>query len=142
MSRPSLLDRSMQGRWHAAASQPTSIVALAQGIFYLITGVWPLVSICSFERITGPKADRWLVKTAGVLIASIGAALTMAGARRSVTREMRLLAVGSAIGLTGIDVVYVRRGRISKVYLLDAVAELVLVAAWLFAWLKNPPARN
>jgi len=50
---------------------------------------------------------------------------------------MRLLAVGSALGLTGIDVVYVRNGRISKVYLLDAVAELVLVAAWLFAWLRE-----
>jgi hypothetical protein len=107
-----------------------ALLALVQGIFYLVTGVWPLVSIRSFEAITGPKADRWLVKTAGVLITAIGAALTLAGWRKSVTPELRLLAVGSALGLTGIDVVYVARGRIAKVYLLDALAEVGLVAAW------------
>ena len=64
---------------------------------------------------------------------AVGAALTLAGVRRSVTPELRLLAVGSALGLAGIDVVYVRRRRISRVYLLDAIAELALVAAWLFA---------
>src|SRR5215212_9273581 len=114
-----------------------ALIALAQGIFYLATGVWPLVSIRSFEAVTGPKADRWLVKTAGVLITAIGAGLTLAGRRKSVTPELRLLAVGSALGLTGIDVVYVARGRIAKVYLLDALAELALVAAWAVAWLTR-----
>src|SRR5215217_2358528 len=80
-----------------------ALIALAQGSFYLVTGIWPLVSIRSFEAVTGPKADRWLVKTAGVLIMAIGAALTLAGRRKSVTPEMRLLAVGSALGLIGID---------------------------------------
>jgi hypothetical protein len=107
-----------------------AMIALAQGIFYLITGIWPLVSIRSFEAVTGPKADRWLVKTAGVLITAIGAGLTLAGRRKSVTPELRLLALGSALGLTGIDVVYVARGKIAKVYLLDALAELGLVGAW------------
>src|SRR3954452_1251798 len=130
------LDQAAQNAQAASGNGAGALVSLAQGIFYLVTGVWPLVSIHSFKIVTGPKADRWLVKTAGVLITAVGAALTIAGVRRSVTREMRLLAVGSALGLTGIDVAYVRNGRISKVYLLDAVAELVLVAAWLFAWLR------
>src|SRR5829696_9357239 len=107
-----------------------ALIALAQGIFYIATGAWPLVSIRSFEAVTGPKADRWLVKTAGVLITAIGAALTLAGRRKSVTPELQLLAIGSALGLTGIDVVYVARGRIAKIYLLDAIAELGLVGAW------------
>jgi hypothetical protein len=125
-----LLNRTTPGRRLADRREPGALVALAQGVFYLVTGVWPLVSIRSFEMVTGPKADRWLVKTAGVLITAIGAALTLAGWRRRVTPEMRLLAICSALGLTGIDVVYVRRGRISKVYLLDALAELGLVGAW------------
>jgi len=107
-----------------------ALIALAQGIFCLVTGIWPLASIRSFEAVTGPKADRWLVKTAGVLITAIGAALRLAGWRKSVTPELRLLAIGSALGLAGIDVVYVVRGRIAKVYLLDALAELGLIAAW------------
>jgi hypothetical protein len=123
----------MPGTGGAEGTPLAALLALAQGIFYIVTGVWPLVSIRSFEAVTGPKADRWLVKTAGVLIMAIGAALTMAGWRRSVTREIRLLAVGSALGLTGIDVVYVARGRIAKVYLLDAAAELALAAGWALA---------
>ncbi|MFL5801584.1 MAG: hypothetical protein ACJ8CR_07555 [Roseiflexaceae bacterium] len=110
---------------------PDNLLALVQGLFYIVTGVWLLLSIRCFEWVTGPKTDRWLVKTAGVLITAIGAALTMAGLRRSVTGELRLLAISSALGLTGIDVIYVARGRIAKIYLLDAVVELALVVAWL-----------
>jgi hypothetical protein len=32
-----------------------------QAMFYVITGLWPLVSLGSFERVTGPKTDDWLV---------------------------------------------------------------------------------
>ena len=79
------------------------------------------------------KAGRfnlWLVKTLGVLISVIGAVLGMAGVQQSVTREMALLGVGSAAGLTAIEVIYVARRRISRVYLLDAVAELALLIGW------------
>jgi hypothetical protein len=34
-----------------------------------MTGLWPLVSIGTFQQVTGPKTDLWLVKTVGVLIA-------------------------------------------------------------------------
>jgi hypothetical protein len=112
----------------------SSSLALAQGVFYLVTGIWPLLSIRTFEAVTGPKTDRWLVKTAGVLITAIGTALTLAGWRRSVTPEIGVLAAGGALGLAGIDVVYAARGRISKVYLLDALAELAIVAGWALAW--------
>jgi hypothetical protein len=47
-------------------------LSLWQGVFYLATGVWPLVSVRNFERVTGPKVDKWLVKTAGVVIAMAG----------------------------------------------------------------------
>lgn len=105
-------------------------VALGQGVFYVATGIWPILSLRTFEAVTGPKADGWLVKTAGVLITAIGAGLTSAGLRGRVTPEMKLVAVGAAAGLTAIDVVYVRRGRIAPVYLLDAVAEVGLIGAW------------
>src|SRR5215208_8480585 len=71
-------------------------LALTQGLFYLATGIWPLISIRTFELVTGPKTDRWLVKTAGVVITAIGAALLVAGQRREVTPPIQLLAVGSA----------------------------------------------
>ena len=119
-------------------SELPSLLSLGQGIYYLVTGIWPLVSIRTFQWVTGPKYDRWLVKTVGVLVAVIGGVLTMAGLRRQTTREIALLAAGSAAGLTAIDVVYVARKRISPIYLLDAVAEVVLIAGWLVAQRSGP----
>jgi len=79
-------------------------LALGQGIYYVATGVWPLVSIRSFEAVTGPKTDRWLVKTVGVLVSVIGLVLVVAGRRRRVTPEATLLAASSAAGLAAIGV--------------------------------------
>jgi hypothetical protein len=106
-----------------------------QGFYFFVTGVWPILSIRTFEAVTGPKTDRWLVKTVGVLIAVIGAVLIAAGLREAVTAEVALLAVGAALGLTGIDVWYVARRVIGPIYLLDAAAEVVLVGLWAAAWL-------
>ena len=44
-----------------------SELAIAQGAYFLGTGVWPLVLMPSFESVTGPKVDKWLVRTVGVL---------------------------------------------------------------------------
>ncbi len=105
-------------------------VALLQGVFYLVTGLWPLLDIQSFLKVTGPKTDLWLVKTLGVLISVIGVVLGSAGVQRSVSRDLALLGGGSAAALTAIDVIYVARRRISPVYLLDAVTELALIVGW------------
>ena len=106
-------------------------VALIQGIFYLLTGIWPLIDIASFQEITGPKTDLWLVRTVGVLVIVIGAVLVSAARARRITPEIQMLAVGSALGLATIDLVYALSGRISAVYLADAVAEVGLVVLWI-----------
>lgn len=116
-------------------------IAAVQGFFYVATGVWPLVHIDSFMAVTGPKTDLWLVYTVGVLVAVVGAVLLCGARSGRVTPEVTLLAVGAALGLTGIDVVFVVRNVIPPIYLADAAAELVLVAAWtLAAMLSGSPA--
>jgi hypothetical protein len=105
-------------------------LARLQAIFYIVTGVWPFVSMRSFEAVTGPKVDRWLVKTVGALVAVIGCALALASRRRQLAPELALVAAGSAAALATIDTVYVAKRRISPVYLLDAVAEIALLAGW------------
>jgi hypothetical protein len=106
-------------------------LAFAQAVYFVATGLWPLVSIRTFQKVTGPKVDLWLVRTVGVLIAAIGATLAVGARRRRPSPETATLALGSAAGLGAIDVVYAARGRISRVYLLDAEAEALLAAAWL-----------
>jgi hypothetical protein len=105
-------------------------VAAIQGLYYLLTGVWPLISIGTFQMVTGPKTDLWLVKTVGVIITVMGLVLLSAALHARITFEVVLLAIGSAAALTAIDVVYVTRRVISPVYLLDAVLEVMLVGLW------------
>jgi hypothetical protein len=108
-------------------------IALIQSLFYVVSGIWPVLHIRSFEAISGSKVDRWLVKTVGGLIAVVGAALGLAVRRNRVTPEIELVATGSAGVLATIDVVYVAKRRISPIYLLDALAEAALIAGWLRA---------
>lgn len=105
-------------------------VPVAQGVYYLITGVWPLVSMQSFELVTGKKTDRWLVKTFGALIAVVGASLLL-GRRDPGHAEIRILGLASAVCLAVADVNYVARRRIRPVYLVDALAEAVLTGLWM-----------
>ena len=106
------------------------LLATAQGVYYLLAGLWPVVGIDSFQAVTGDKTDLWLVKTVGLLIAVIGAAIFRARNRPALFPEMLILAAGSALALGTVDVLYSARGVISPVYLLDAPIEAGLVVGW------------
>jgi hypothetical protein len=105
-------------------------VALAQGLYYGATGLWPLVSRKSFEAVTGRKEDWWLVETLGLVLLPVGAALAAAGARDRVTPEIALLGAGAAGLLGASDVLVAARRRGRPTYLLDAVVSGAIVAAW------------
>jgi NADH:ubiquinone oxidoreductase subunit K len=105
-------------------------LCLVQGIIYLVTGIWPLVSIETFQLVTGPKTDIWLVNTVAVVIIAIGVALLASVWRRRPVAEIVVLAAGANIGLAVIDCLYVSRQTISQIYLLDAFIEVVLLAGW------------
>jgi hypothetical protein len=116
----------------ATASGRQVSVPTLQGVYFIATGIWPLVSRRSFERVTGPKTDFWLAQTVGVLVAAVGTAILAAERRQRITPEVELLAVSSAGGLGVTGAVFAARGRISKVYFLDALIEGALVATWAY----------
>lgn len=136
----------------AASGRPLTMsttLLWIHGLYYLLTGVWPLVSIHTFLLVTGPKTDHlmapeqaeidhWLVMTAGVLITAVALALLTAAWRRSPSPEAVVLALGAAAGLTAIDVIYVTRGVIQPIYLGDAAVEVVLILSWLVALARRP----
>lgn len=119
------------------------LICVAQGLYYLITGIWPLLSMETFLLVTGPKTDLWLVDTVGVLVTVIGSVLLFAAARHQITSPIVLLAVGCSAALTMIEGFYALRGVIWSVYLLDAVLEVVLIALWGIALMRERrPART
>ena len=115
----------------AAPRDRRPALALVQGIFFVTSGLWPVVHMRSFEAVTGRKHDKWLVRTVGLLIACIGGALVAGARSRRVTKELALLGASAPAALAAIDIVYAAKGSIRKVYLLDAVIELGLFAGWL-----------
>lgn len=118
-----------------ATPAPTFVVLWLwlQGVDYLLTGVWPLVSMSTFEMVTGPKLEHWLVRTVGVLIAANAVVILHAAWARRFNRETALLALGDALALTGVDVVSVSLGVIPPIYRAGAAAEVVLIAGWIYA---------
>jgi hypothetical protein len=109
----------------------TDKLSCTHGIFNAITGLWPILHRKSFEAVTGPKIDFWLVRTVGLLLATTGIAMALAGRRQRVTPEIKGLGIGVSGTLLAVDVIYAGKGRISRIYLLDALVEASLLVAWL-----------
>jgi hypothetical protein len=116
----------------------------AQGLYFFATGVWPLLSVKTFQMVTGRKtdhlvaeppseADHWMLNTISALIIAISVVILAAAWRRRVSIDVALLGVLSAAVLTIIDVVYVARGTIRPIYLADAAAEVVIILIWVWA---------
>ncbi|MFH8624080.1 hypothetical protein ACH4A8_19620 [Streptomyces vietnamensis] len=110
-------------------------VARTQGWFNLVSGMWPLVHRRSFEGITGPKADVWLLQTVSGLLVAIGWAQIRGAGMGAGTAHARRLGIGTATALFVVDVRYAASGRIRRVYLLDAGFQ----ALWLSAWFRSTP---
>src|SRR5262245_43838835 len=91
-------DQAATGSRPGAHSGLFTALLWVQGVYYLATGVWPLVSIETFPRVTGRKTahlvpgretDRWLVMTVGVLVTAIAAALLVAAWGGETPRKWR-----------------------------------------------------
>src|SRR5262249_32324765 len=107
---------------------------LAQGIYYLIRGLWSVLGYGFHGAASGETVTAFLAHSTGLLVLAIGTALCLAAYRRQGSPEVLLIALGAAIGLTILDVVYVFNSSISFLYLFDAIIQVGLVAAWAHGW--------
>jgi len=96
-------------------------VSAIQGTYYLATSVWSLLHRRSFEAVTGPKRDWWLVQAVALLTLVNGAILRSTPSDAG--RQIAWLALGTAAAFGTIDIAYGLPGRIRRVYLLDALVQ-------------------
>jgi len=94
----------------------------------------------SFEAVTGPKVEHWLVNTVAALAVAIGMTLFAGAFRASLSFESVLLGISGALAFGSIDVIYVWRGTIRSVYLIDAVFQGVFLATHTFVARPRPSA--
>ena len=109
------------------------LVALIQGIYFFVSGIWPILSMGTFLKVTGPKTDLWLVKTVGIILAVIGAVLISAQLNAEINPSIIILAIGSALSLAIVEFVYVAKRVISPIYLADAIIELIFIGWWILS---------
>lgn len=125
--------RAAAGPRRAMPARGWRVVAAGQGVYYLVTGIWPSISPATFQAVTGPKVEMWLVQLFGFLICVPACLLLWAVWRGRLAGGTVGAAVGTAAVLMVGDVVYVAQGHIGPVYLIDALAELILLACWAVA---------
>ncbi len=114
-----------------------------QSAYYGITGIWPILHLPSFEAVTGPKVDDWLVHMVGLLAAAIGLVLGAATVRNRVrSPDVVLLAISSAAAFAAIDIWYGVSGRISSIYLADAGVQIGLIAGLLITRRRSRDAEG
>ena len=109
------------------------LAALIQGIYFFVSGIWPILHMGSFLKVTGPKTDLWLVRTVGIILAVIGAVLIFAQVNAEINTSLIILAMGSALGLAVVEFIYVAKRVISPIYLGDAFLELILIGWWILS---------
>jgi hypothetical protein len=117
----------------------TSYPPLAQGIYYLLLGLWPLLGIGSYQAATEYVETPWIVHSAAVLLLVIGATLCLAAYRRQGTAEILTLAFGSGLGMAIVDLHLYYRG-LSWLFVLDAILQVLLMAFWLYGWQRTRQA--
>jgi hypothetical protein len=106
------------------------LAARLQGVYYAVTGVWPVLHMASFLRVTGPKRDLWLVRTVGLVMGALGAGLVAAARGRRVDPALALASAAAAAGVAAVDLTPGPPARISRLYAADGVAQLLLLALW------------
>lgn len=112
-------------------SKSAGFILIAQGLYFAITGIWPLLHIESFLAVTGPKEDIWLVRTFGIVILAVGLGLFTSGMKRAVSWPIAIIAMGTSLGLMVAEIIYVLQDVIWPSYLLDAFIEAGLLLFWI-----------
>ncbi len=97
------------------------LVTYGQGIYYLITGIWPMLHMESFMAVTGPKTDLWLVRMVALLSVSIGSTIL------AQKNGPYLLHFTTALSFIAIDCYYALNDTIWDVYLADAFAQVLII---------------
>jgi hypothetical protein len=102
-----------------------------QAVYYFVTGMWGLIDIKSFMKVTGPKTDLWLVKTVALLLITASFSFAVALATNTSDWPVAVLAVCYSASLAYIDFYYAAKKIISPVYLLDGIIESLFLLVWI-----------
>lgn len=113
-------------------------IPFIQGIYLLVTALWPLLHINSFMSVTGYKTDLWLVKTVSVLLFPLAIIVFSASKPlKQVSMYHATVVITGTAGLAIVELIYYFNGTIAWVYLVDAMIQLLFMIWWIAAFYKH-----
>ena len=101
------------------------------GGYLTLTGIWALIDVDSFMRVTGPKTDIWMVKTLSLMFTSMGLTFLLAAYLGEGKLLFSVLGFFTCASVLGIDVYYSLNEVIWKVYLIDGFMQMLFLAGFI-----------
>ncbi len=114
----------------------TSLVLYAHALYLLIGGAWPLLSLPTFEEVTGPKSDHFLVRTVALILVLV-ASILFAQRKSPVERSAVFMAMGVSFILGSVAWISAAGGWVWKIYFIDGGIHLLFACAWVYLLLRR-----
>lgn len=109
------------------------LILALQGLYYVMTGVWPFLHLRSFLWVVGPKLDRFQLSVTSALIVAIGASLLAAAVRSRPSASAAVLSIASALAFIAVDLRF--RSILRAPYWVDFAVEVAFALACALVYL-------
>lgn len=114
----------------------------AQGLYYILTGLWPLAHFSSFSRAVALPVNPYQAQVLGAILVVVGAHFMEAGRRDAPGSSATLLGIAVAGAIAVVDMVWLPRlGSVSALWI-DLVVEVAIAVALVVFYPRLQTERN
>lgn len=118
------------------------LAIMAQGLYYMLTGLWPLAHFSSYSRALALPVNPFQAQVFGAVLVVIGAHFMEAGRREPPGPSATLLGVAVACAIAVVDMVWLPRLGSVSVLWIDLVAEVAIAVSLVVFYPRTQPERN
>ena len=108
----------------------SSVLLIVQGIYYLLTGLWPLLRLNSLP-LTGSASPNWLPQPVHLLVLCTGVVLLKGSRDQNIKQGVKVLSIAAALALLLIDLYFPFSGTVSKLFIIDGILQFSCLVLWL-----------
>ena len=117
-------------------------VLAAQGIYYIVTGLWPLLHFSSFASVVAFRVNPFQAHVFAALIIVIGGSLLEATRREPPGPFPTMLGIGVASAIALVSLVWLPRLGVASLLWADLAVEVAFAIALAILYPRTPPERE
>ncbi len=117
-------------------------VVLAQGAYYILAGVWPLLHFSSYARIVAVDVNPFQAQVFAGMLIVIGAALIEAARREPPGPFPTLLGAAVAGAIALVSLIWLPRLGVASGLWIDLIVEVAIAVTLILLYPRQPPERG